>query len=53
MNGDSPLTWASWHLRPGAILHLLCYGDFSVGEWNIKNLTSDHGQGFGDGMENR
>jgi ankyrin repeat protein len=30
MNGDSPLTWASWHLRPRTILKLLCYGDFQV-----------------------
>jgi ankyrin repeat protein len=28
MNGDSPLTWASWHLRPRSILRLLCYGPF-------------------------
>jgi uncharacterized protein len=25
-NGDSPLSWASWHLRPTSILLLLCYG---------------------------
>jgi len=30
MNGDSPLTWASWHLRPASVLRKLCYGDFSV-----------------------
>jgi ankyrin repeat protein len=30
MNGDSPLTWASWHLRPDSILRELCYGDFSI-----------------------
>ena len=28
MNGDSPLTWASWYLRPRSILRKLCYGDF-------------------------
>jgi len=28
MNGDSPLTWASWHLRPRSILKKLCYGNF-------------------------
>ena len=28
MNGDTPLTWASWHLRPRAILRKLCYGRF-------------------------
>ncbi|MGE5325431.1 MAG: ankyrin repeat domain-containing protein [Deltaproteobacteria bacterium] len=30
MNGDSPLTWASWHLRPDAILRKLCYGNHSI-----------------------
>jgi len=30
MNGDSPLSWASWHLRPDSILRKLCYGDLSI-----------------------
>lgn len=30
MHGDSPLSWASWYLRPDSILRLLCYGDFSI-----------------------
>lgn len=30
MNGDSPLTWASWYVRPDSILRLLCYGEFSI-----------------------
>jgi ankyrin repeat protein len=30
MNGDSPLTWASWYARPDSVLRLLCYGAFSV-----------------------
>ena len=29
-NGDSPLSWASWHLRPTSILLLLCYGPHRV-----------------------
>ena len=29
-NGDSPLTWASWHLRPDAILRKLLYDGFSI-----------------------
>ncbi len=29
-NDDSPLTWASWHLRPAAILRKLCFGPFSI-----------------------
>ncbi|HKA05935.1 MAG TPA: ankyrin repeat domain-containing protein [Gemmataceae bacterium] len=28
--GDTALSWASWHLRPRAILRLLCHGKFSV-----------------------
>ena len=30
MNGDSPLSWASWYLRPTPILRILCYGDFRI-----------------------
>ncbi len=30
MNGDSPLSWASWHLRPDSILKKLCYGEFKI-----------------------
>jgi len=30
MNGDTPLSWASWYLRPDAILRRLCYGGFSI-----------------------
>jgi ankyrin repeat protein len=30
MNGDSPLSWASWYLRPASILRMLCYGNFRV-----------------------
>jgi uncharacterized protein len=30
MNGDSPLGWASWYLRPDSILRMLCYGDFHI-----------------------
>ena len=28
VNGDSPLSWASWYLRPRSILRKLCYGQF-------------------------
>ena len=31
-NGDSPLSWASVHLRPGKILALLAYGGYSIAE---------------------
>ena len=29
-NGDSPLSWASWHLRPDPILRKFLYGGFSI-----------------------
>ena len=45
MNGDSPLSWASWHLRPDSILRKLCYGDFSVHP--ARRSTYDHGMGWG------
>ena len=28
--GDSPLAWASWHLRPRPILRLLCFGPHRI-----------------------
>ena len=30
MNGDSPLSWASWYSRPIPILRKLLYGDFRI-----------------------
>lgn len=30
MNGDSPLSWASLHLRPTPVLSLLLYADFRI-----------------------
>lgn len=44
-NGDSPLSWASWHTRPDAILRLLCYDDFHVRA--DRGSTFDHGRGWG------
>lgn len=43
-NGDTPLSWASWHQRPAAILRLLVYGAFSIhpdAAW-----AGDHGSGW-------
>ncbi len=45
MNGDSPLSWASWHTRPDAILRALCYGEFRVRA--DRASTFDHGRGWG------
>jgi ankyrin repeat protein len=44
-NGDSPLTWASWHLRPDSILRKLCYGEFFIHP--ARHSTYDHGSGWG------
>jgi ankyrin repeat protein len=30
VNGDTPLSWASWYLRPTPILRELLYGDFRI-----------------------
>jgi uncharacterized protein len=44
MNGDSPLTWASWHLRPDSILRKLCYDGFSIHP--ARRSSYDHGSGW-------
>lgn len=41
--GDTPLSWASWHRRPSAVLRLLCHGSHMLhpdAEW-----SGDHGAG--------
>ncbi len=43
-NGDSPLSWASWHLRPDAILRKLCYDRFSIRPG--RSSSYDHGAGW-------
>jgi len=50
-NGNSPLSWASEHLRPGAILSLLSYGKYQIGDGHKIKNTSDHGQGWGNSMD--
>jgi ankyrin repeat protein len=49
--GDSPLSWASEHLRPGRILALLTYGEHTIGERHKARNTSDHGNSWGNGMD--
>jgi ankyrin repeat protein len=47
-HGATPLSWASWHLRPAAVLRLLCHGDHALhpdAHW-----TGDHGAGW-SGMD--
>ena len=50
-NGNSPLTWACEHLRPGTILSLLSYSKYKIGEAHKIKNTSDHGQGWGNSMD--
>lgn len=50
-NGDSPLAWASWHLRPGAVLAALAFPPHRIGQRHRERMTSDHGQGWGNGMD--
>ncbi|MBP7416512.1 MAG: ankyrin repeat domain-containing protein [Pyrinomonadaceae bacterium] len=52
-NGDSPLTWASEHLRPGSILKLLSFPPHNISEAGAAQITSDHGNGWGTGMERK
>lgn len=52
-HGNSPISWASEHLRPGSILHLLSFEGQRVGENSRVTITSDHGRGWGNGMERK
>ena len=51
VNGDSPLSWASEHLRPGKILALLAYGRYSIAEGHKTKNTSDHGHVWGNALD--
>jgi ankyrin repeat protein len=42
-NGDSPLSWASWHLRPGRVLFLLSRDDTGFREDMIAAVDRSHG----------
>jgi hypothetical protein len=50
-HGDSPLTWASEHLRPGSVLALLAFPPHTISDKTRARITSDHGCGWGNGME--
>jgi len=50
MNGDSPLTWASWHHRPAHILSKLCYGPHRIHPEAAKSSPGDRAAGW-RGME--
>jgi len=44
-HGDTPLSWASWHIRPDAIVRLLCYGPHTIHP--DRDGSGDHGAGWG------
>lgn len=50
-HGETPLCWASRHLRPGAVLARLAYGEHRVSAAHVARSTSDHGCGWGNGLE--
>jgi ankyrin repeat protein len=50
MNGETPLSWASWHLRAGSILKRLSYGEHTISAAGIGHYSTDRGQGWG-GMD--
>lgn len=50
MNGETPLSWASWNLRSGPVLKLLCYGEHRMSPAGVAHYSSDRGAGWG-GME--
>ncbi len=52
-NGDSPISWASEHLRPGTILKLLSFPPHNISDAGAASITSDHGCGWGNGMERK
>lgn len=49
-NGDTPLSWASWHKRPAYILDLLCYGEHSVHPTAVRASRERDALGW-EGME--
>ncbi len=50
MNGDSPMSWASWYCRPAHILSQLCHGPFGIHPESVRNSAGDRDAGW-RGME--
>ena len=48
-NGDTPLSWASWYLRPGSILGMLCYGPHRIHPERRKQTTCEPATGSMEG----
>lgn len=51
VNGHSPLSWASMHLRPGNILQLLSFNDHRISDKHCELNKSDHGNNWGNSMD--
>jgi ankyrin repeat protein len=51
MNGDSPLTWASWYLRSDKILSLLCYGNYRIHPDRIARAERSGVSGWSTAMD--
>lgn len=52
-HGNSPISWASEHLRPGSILKLLAFPPHNMSDAGAAQISSDHGCGWGNGMERK
>ncbi|HET6170032.1 MAG TPA: ankyrin repeat domain-containing protein [Terracidiphilus sp.] len=48
-NGDTPLSWASWYLRPGPILGLLLHGPYRIRPERLKRGTCEPADGSMEG----
>lgn len=46
-NGDSPLSWASWHGRPAFILERLCFGEHRIHPQAVERSRREWGTGWG------
>ncbi len=44
-NGDTPLSWASWYLRPGAVLGLLLHGAHRIHPARLARKTCEPADG--------
>lgn len=44
-HGDTPLSWASWYLRPGSILGLLLHGSYRIHPERLKKRTCEAADG--------
>ena len=44
-NGDTPLSWASWYLRPGSVLGLLLHGPYRISLARLKQRTPEAADG--------